>query len=120
MASGVKSKVFGLQKILSNLDKEAKRIEGLTMAGLFEAGLKVQKVAQDRTPVDTGNLKGSAYTRKEGELSVVVGFGAAYAIYVHENLEAHHETGQAKFLESALRDNRDEIRRILQARARVR
>lgn len=119
MAASFKGSVTGLQKILGNLDKEAKKIEGLTMAGLMEAGLKVQRVAQERTPVDTGNLKNSAYTRKEGELSVVVGFGAAYAIFVHEDLEAHHETGQAKFLESALRDNRDEIRRILQAKAKI-
>lgn len=89
------------------------------MAGLMEAGLQVQRVAQDRTPVDTGNLKSSAFTRKEGELGVVVGFNAAYAIFVHENLEARHPTGQAKFLESALRDNRDAILRIIQARAKV-
>ena len=31
--------------------------------------------------------------------SAVTGYTANYAIYVHEDLEAHHETGQAKFLE---------------------
>jgi len=89
------------------------------MAGLLEAGLQVQRVAQERTPVDTGNLKNSAFTRKEGEMSVLVGFNAAYAVFVHENLEAKHPTGQAKFLESALRDNRDAILRIIQERAKV-
>lgn len=112
-------KVTGLEKILSNLDKEAAKIEGLSMEGLLEAGFKVLKVAQERTPVDTGNLKNSGYVRKEGKLGVIVGFSAAYAIYVHENLEAHHDTGQAKFLESALRDNREAILSILQAKARV-
>jgi hypothetical protein len=113
-------KVTGLEKILGNLDKEIERIEGLSMDGLLEAGFKVLGVAQERTPVDTGNLKGSGFVRKEGKLSVSIGFGAAYAIYVHEDLEAKHTTGQAKFLESALRDNRDAILTILQMKARVR
>lgn len=111
--------VTGLQRVLSNLDKEARKIEKLTMAGLMEAGLRVQAVAQQRTPVDTGNLKNSAYTRKQGELGVTVGFSAAYAIFVHEDVEARHTTGQAKFLESALRDNREAIRQILLRSARA-
>ena len=114
-----KGKVSGLSKILTNLDKQIAKIEGNTMAGLLEAGLQVQRVAQERTPVDTGNLKNSAYTRKVSDDAVEVGFSAAYAVYVHENLEAHHPTGQAQFLESALRDNRDAILRIIRERAKV-
>lgn len=34
---------------------------------------------------------------------VRVGFTAEYAVYVHENLEAEHPVGQAKFLEEPLR-----------------
>lgn len=40
-----------------------------------------------------------------GKQSVLVGYGGTeevdYAIYVHEDLEARHPTGQAKFLEEA-------------------
>jgi hypothetical protein len=32
----------------------------------------------------------------------VLAFGTDYAVYVHENLQAHHPVGQAKFLESAM------------------
>jgi len=35
--------------------------------------------------------------------SVVVGYTAAYALYVHENLEARHPNGQARFLVEPLR-----------------
>ncbi len=35
---------------------------------------------------------------------VIVGYTAAYAIFVHENLEAHHPVGQAKFLEQPARE----------------
>lgn len=38
------------------------------------------------------------------DVSVVVGFQAAYAIYVHENLEARHRVGQAKYLEQPARE----------------
>lgn len=42
-----------------------------------------------------------AKTEKAG--SVTVGYTQAYAIYVHENLEAYHKVGQAKYLEQPAR-----------------
>lgn len=42
------------------------------------------------------------------KVSVSVGYTQNYAIYVHEDLEAHHDVGQAKFLEQPFRENRDE------------
>lgn len=44
--------------------------------------------------------------RRDSSLVLVIGFSAAYAIYVHENLEVVHTNGQAKFLETVLRRNR--------------
>jgi len=35
--------------------------------------------------------------------AVLVGYTQSYAIYVHENLEAHHPVGQAKYLEQPFR-----------------
>lgn len=37
-------------------------------------------------------------------LIVAGGPQAFYAVYVHEDLTAHHETGQAKYIESVIRD----------------
>lgn len=37
---------------------------GTFQQGLFVAGLQVQRASQDICPVDTGNLRASAYTRK--------------------------------------------------------
>jgi CRISPR/Cas system-associated exonuclease Cas4 (RecB family) len=40
--------------------------EGKTLAqGLLLAGLRLQAEAQRRTPVDTGHLRSSAFTRQE-------------------------------------------------------
>ena len=36
-------------------------------------------------------------------INVTVGYNAYYAIYVHEDLQKHHPTGQAKFLEEPAR-----------------
>lgn len=42
-------------------------------------------------------------TKVEPKTAIVVGYTQTYAIYVHENLEAHHPVGQAKYLEQPLR-----------------
>jgi hypothetical protein len=39
----------------------------------------------------------------------VVGYAAPYALRVHEDLEAHHPNGQAKFLEQPARQYRREM-----------
>lgn len=49
-------------------------------------------------------LNGLAADAQAGALPrVVVGYTAAYAVYVHEDLEARHPVGQAKFLEQPMR-----------------
>lgn len=62
-----------------------------------------------RTPVKFGNLRSSGHvsdTEVDGNtLSVDLDFGgpaASYAIYVHEDLDAQHTVGQAKFVESVV------------------
>lgn len=65
--------------------------------GLKKAALFLQAESQKIVPVDTGNLKNSAYTRTEGsgfETTAEVGYTADYAIYVHEDLEARHKPGK--------------------------
>lgn len=62
--------------------------------------------AKKRTPVRTGALRASGRVEDlPGELGVRWAYGGPaipYAIKVHEDLEAFHRVGQAKFLESVL------------------
>lgn len=56
-----------------------------------------------------GDIKGAiSKTLKVAERgkghSGTVGYTQAYAVFVHENLEAQHKVGQAKFLEQPARD----------------
>jgi hypothetical protein len=116
----VASRVLGLEDVKKNLNREIAAIKGRTYAGLLAAGLFVEGEAKALAPVDTGALKNSGYTRKApGPLAVEVGFSAAYAIFVHENLEARHHVGQAKFLQTPLDTKRAQILAIIQERARV-
>lgn len=61
------------------------------------------------TPVDTGNLRDTVMAvgpYEEGNkiftLVVAGGPAAPYALYVHEDLDAFHSVGQAKYIEQPL------------------
>lgn len=82
--------------------------------------IEAQAILQESlplVPVDTGALRGSGYVtepeRKGDHITVEIGYGGVaaqinpktlestgvYAMTVHENLEAHHPVGQAKYLQ---------------------
>lgn len=58
-------------------------------------------------------LRERAKEAKEANVSVLVGFGTNYALYVHENLEANHPVGQAKFLEQPAREMQRDLADIV-------
>lgn len=121
--------MIGLGKVIANLNRHVAKIPNVTVAGLHEAAVLIKGEAQDITPHDTGNLKGGAYVdpvKKSGggvslvtELSVVVGYNADYALYVHE-IDANYKVGQWKFLETAVKQNSRQVFKILRAHARIR
>ena len=64
-----------------------------------------------RTPVDKGNLRSTEHVTlpeiKPGEISASIvagGPAAPYARSQHENLTYRHKVGQAKFIESVMRE----------------
>lgn len=129
------ARVKGVDKALNGLNKELRKIEGKTIAGLMAGGLIIQGEAQKRVPVEYGNLRGSAYTRKSrtNAKKVEVGFSAAYALFIHENMEQKLKgearpsglgvywgpNGQPKFLESAMIDKQQEVLEAVAAYAKV-
>lgn len=131
MAGGV----GGLDEVLANLNREIEAIEDRGLDGLYKAGLFIQAESQREVPVDTGNLRGSAYTRRDpgGALSVEVGYTAAYAPFVHEAEVKHRgrprqhgtrkgtswEVGKPKFLEDPLRREHARILEIIAAEAAI-
>lgn len=61
--------------------------------GMRKGGLFLQRLSQDIVPVDMGNLRASAFTRRTGngwDTIVRTGYTASYAVFVHENLQVTH------------------------------
>lgn len=109
---------MAVELILKGVEGVAARISTLTRRVPEAAGnalveeTQIELVeAQRRTPVLTGALRASGHVegplQSGNSVQAWVKFGGPsvpYALYVHENLEAFHRVGQAKFLESVIRE----------------
>jgi hypothetical protein len=107
----------GVSEMLSMLKRIQDKFPDRVAVAIYQEAQIEMTEAKRRTPVDTGKLRASGQVAKpvrEGNrISVTLSFGGAaidYAIYVHENLEANHDSppfggGQAKFLESVLNES---------------
>lgn len=128
--------VRGVRMVRRKLTNYLRDSEIKTSLGVWEAGLVLQRASQKRTPVVTGNLKGSAYTEawKSGiGPAVEVGYMAVYAHLVHEAPNAgklghlnppegpqiYSNVGENKFLEKAVNAKRLQMLEIIKKRAGV-
>jgi hypothetical protein len=114
-----------IKKVLNNLNKEVKKVEGRTLQGLLVAAAQIKKTSQDRTPREYSILWNSAYVRKgkSNPITVQIGYSASYAVFVHEKVKMKLRgkprrgrkgrpplgvywgpSGRAKFLESSVVD----------------
>lgn len=103
--------ITGAVELNARLKNWQSRMKKEVAAALYAEALVIQRTSMSRTPVDTGALRASHETTqpdvKSDEISVTIKVGgpaAQYAVHVHEDLEATHRVGQAKFLESAIRE----------------
>lgn len=123
-------------KGMKELDKALKKIpagsETAVKKSLTDIALDLQGEAQRRAPVDTGDLRGSAYATVDGKdvtqnasadkhpktrrtskptakkMQAIVGFTEPYAIKQHEDLTLKHERGgEAKYLENPYKEKKD-------------
>jgi len=122
----------GLKELKKNLmvEKTIRRKE--LDAGLRLGALHIQAKSQKLVPVDTGNLKASAFTRRESGLepSYLIGYTAEYALFVHEmkmvnpGVERGGSNGKGrywdpqgqagpKFLEKPAREERNTVRQLV-------
>lgn len=94
-----------LQRIAANVPEQAED-------ALEEAAEDILQEAQARVPIDTGELHDSGgvqVTNDRHRTRVEIFFTAPHAPYVHEDLEADHPTGEAKFLESAMNEAESDL-----------
>lgn len=107
-----------LGKLVSTIERKFGALTG-DPAGraLRSVGEVYMTESKRRTPVDTGVLRSSGHVvgpEKHGDYFMVrLVFGgpaAPYAFEVHENLSAHHDDGQAKYLESVIVEHKPTFR----------
>lgn len=96
----------GTETLKTALDGLGERAREAAARILFQEGERIMAVAKGQTPVDTGALRASGQvslpTVEGSTVSVELGFGNSsvnYAVFVHENLQAKHPVGKAKYLE---------------------
>ena len=82
--------------------------------------------AKRRVPVDLGALKSSIHATgptwkgRSVQCAIVAGGPAAgYAVIVHEDLEAFHKVGQAKYIESVINESKAHIGARVAKRAQL-
>lgn len=95
--------------ISANLRALARRAPDAVASAMYEEYAIEQAEMVERTPIDTSALRNSFYLRapefRGRTVTIELGCGgpaAPYAAIVHEDLEAFHPVGQAKFIESVL------------------
>jgi len=113
MAREKSPELKGYEKMQRQLTALMKGMTNEAAAALFVEAQIERTESMKRTPVDVGNLKASHLVRppvirNTVDVSVTIGVGgpaAPYAIFVHEDLNVDHTSGQAKFLESTLKES---------------
>lgn len=108
----VSFKVSGIEGVVKALEERVKVAERKIQKATQESVLLIRRDAVVNAPVDTGNLRGSAYSsvKREGRNTVgEVGFNAKYAVYVHE-IDANYRVGGWKYLERSVNQNLPKIK----------
>lgn len=116
----------GTAEVLAKITAELQSMSGKAEAALSQEAEREMTESKKRVPVDTGTLRNSGHVqppeRTADGVSVTMGFGGAaddYAIVVHEDLEAFHDDGQAKYLESVLQESAPHLLERIASRIKV-
>lgn len=116
----------GIDQVASRLAALAARLPREAARALYEEASIEATESQRRTPVDTGALRASHEVSQPEigrDISVTISVGgvaAPYAVVVHEDLEAFHDDGQAKFLESTILESKPYLAARIAARIDLR
>ena len=101
----LKVDIVGMPELKRFFEKAPEEIKQAIHNELKVVAADLQGKAQKLTPVDTGDLQGSAYSEVEN-LEGTVGFTEIYALRQHEEMDYNHpKGGQAKYLEQPYKEN---------------
>ena len=114
----MKAKLLGAKEMVNTIKKIAQKFPDRCAAALYQEAQIEMTESKRRCPVDVTSGRGGGTLRASGhvqrpvrsgrKISVTLAYGGAaedYAIIQHEELDYHHEVGQAKYLESVLNES---------------
>ncbi len=116
MASPMKATLTGLTRVRQQIEGVARAYPDRVATALrAETEIELTE-SKRRCPVDVtpptphpGQLRNSGRVlpiKREGRrLTATIAYGTEYAVYVHEDLDALHPVGEAKFLERPLKES---------------
>lgn len=110
---GLKFSLSDTQGIRKKIQALSRAMPDITSGALLKEAEIEATESKRRTPVDLGNLRASIHVEgpeidSKGNVSAAIvagGPSAPYALIVHEDLDAYHKVGQAKFIESTLKES---------------
>lgn len=114
-------RVAGADQLAAALRQQSRSVRRRVQDALVAEAEAALVESNRRVPVDTGELKASGrVVRPRGDdLNVEIVYDAPHAAVVHEDLEAVHPDGQAKFLESTLLESAPRMAGQIARKARV-
>ncbi len=78
------SNLIGASQLGSAFSKLASEGEREAGRRLFSLGEEILTDAVRLAPTEFGRLRGSAHIKRDGDTAVILSFGTAYALFVHE------------------------------------
>jgi len=132
--------VAGIETVAANINKELAKMVIRSVNGYRRVAVflfREMNTTPPVIPVDTGNLRGSWFQEfvndlKTGNPAMIFGFGANYALYVHERVGGapwgNSTVGEInwkrkgsgpKFFEAALKRNQKQILFLLQQEIKI-
>ena len=95
----------GINDVIKNFEKINEQVEKNLVESLKKGAEMVLDKSRILAPKNTGKMVKESDVKEVRPLDFQVRYNQDYALNVHEDLEARHTTGQAKFLHVATNDN---------------
>lgn len=105
----IEAKLSGLKEVENKFSQLANEFGPVNQKALKTIAADLKGKAVRLAPVETGDLRGSAWYKVKkvgGGYEATVGFTEPYALIQHERLDFNHpKGGQAKYLEAPFTEN---------------
>lgn len=102
-------KVTGIDDVTNFFRKYSAKVDAQLDESLEAGAEKILERSNQLAPRDTGEMVRQTDVKKKKDNEWEARYNTDYSLYVHEDLEARHPNGQAKFLQSATNEKGIEV-----------